>query len=102
MVSKESDACFGTTIPHDGFPGVKFRVRLGNWLAVHTVVPEGTGPGDVIYFELSGDVYQLLKNPPDDEFRILHLLVLPGFLDSEAEHNSQLSVKDCIKDSLLQ
>jgi hypothetical protein len=42
-VSKELDACFGATIPHDGFPGVKFRVWLGNWLAIHTVVPEGAG-----------------------------------------------------------
>jgi hypothetical protein len=62
-VSKESDACFGATIPHDGFPGVKFCVWLGNRLAVHTVVPEGAGPGDVVYFDLPSHVYQLLKNP---------------------------------------
>ncbi len=42
--SKESDACLGTTIPHDRFPSVKFRVWLNNWLAVHIIVLEGAAP----------------------------------------------------------
>jgi hypothetical protein len=71
--SKESDACFETTIPNDGAPGVKFHVWLGNRLAVHTIVPEGAdGPGDVIYFHLPSHIYQLLKNSPDNEVRIMH------------------------------
>jgi hypothetical protein len=42
-LSKESDAYFDTTIPHGGFPGVKFFVWLNKHLAVHTVIPEGGG-----------------------------------------------------------
>ena len=49
--SKESDACFGATIPHDGSPGVMFHVWLGNQVAAHTIVLEGAGPGDVVYFD---------------------------------------------------
>ncbi len=97
-----SEGCFGTTILHDGFPGVKFCVWLSKWLAVHTVALEGAGPGDVIYFDLPSHVFQLLKNPPDDEVQILNSLVLPPYLDSNAElesvPESALQNKECRED----
>ncbi len=71
---------------------------LGNWLAIHTVVPEGAGPGDVVYFDLPSHIYQLWKNPPDDDIRIMHSVVLPSFVDPNAELDSQSSYNRCHED----
>ncbi len=90
--SKESDDRFGTTIPHYGAHGVKFHVWLNKRLAVHTVVPEGTAPEDVVH------VYQDIENLPDGEVRILYSLVLPPFLDSEGELNTSLESSSSYKD----
>ncbi len=84
---------------NDGAPGVKFQVWLGNRLAVHTIVPEGAGgPGDVIYFHLPSHIYQLLKNSPDNEVRIMHSIVLESFLDSDAELDSRPLYNPCHED----
>jgi hypothetical protein len=49
-------------------------------------------------YNLLSHVYQLLKNPPDDEIRILHSVVLPAFLDSNAELDSVSLYKGYTKD----